>query len=148
MSQQAVEVYLPEYRAKGCLGKLRGLVDVVRNLNDSLCRIDDPQGNDGVHLQGDVIAGDDILRRHFHGFLPQADADDLSDGTEDPNDAGSFGRLLADAAKGKDHAPLILLENLDGIEQVEKNNGNGEEGGNRHDGPKTSGTRLRPPLRL
>ncbi len=91
MGEQLVEVDLAEDGAEGGLGELRGLVDVVGDLDDGLDGVDDAEGDDGVDLEGDVVAGDDVLRRDLHGFLAERDADDLVDGAEDEDDAGTFG---------------------------------------------------------
>ena len=76
-------------------------------------RIDHAQSNDGVDLQGDVVAGDDVLRGNFHRLLPQRDAHDLIEGAEDQDDARAFGSRQ-DAARRKttprSYSRRILIE--------------------------------------
>jgi len=47
VGQEAVEVDLAEDGTQRGLGELRGLVDVVRDLNDGLSGVDDAEGDDG-----------------------------------------------------------------------------------------------------
>src|SRR6202035_3944200 len=91
VGEDLVEVDFAEDGAEGGLGDLRGLVDVVGDFDDGLDRVDDAKGDDGVDLEGDVVAGDDVLRRDFHGLLTEGDADDGVDGAEDQNYAGAGG---------------------------------------------------------
>ena len=56
--------------------------------------------------------------RDFHGFLAERDADDGVDGWEDEDDAGAGGGA-ADAAEAEDDAALVLLEDFDGVEEVD-----------------------------
>ena len=107
-----VELHFAEYRAQGCLGELRGLVDVVRDLDYGAGGVEDAQRDDGVDLDGDVVAGDDVLRRNLEHFLPQGDANHLIEWAEDEDDAGAFG-LRQDPAEAEDDAALIFAENLD-----------------------------------
>ncbi len=138
MREEAVEVDLAEDGAEGGLGELRGLVDVVGDLNDGLGGIDDAEHDDGVDLERDIVAGDDVLRRNFHGLLTQRDADDLVYRPEDEDDSGTGGGLL-DAAETEDHGTLVLLEDVDGADQIEDDDCYGEEKRDRHDVQSTSG---------
>ena len=131
MGEQLVEVDLAQDGAEGGLGELRGLVDVVRDLDDGAGGVDDPQGDDGVDFEGDVVAGDDVLRRDFHCFLTKAHPDNLVERAEDEDDARAGGGLLH-AAKAEDDGSLVLLEDLDGVEDVEDDDGYGDEDGELH----------------
>jgi hypothetical protein len=51
VGEQLVEVDFAEDGAQRGLGELRGLVDVVRDLDDGLDRVDHAQGDDGVDLE-------------------------------------------------------------------------------------------------
>ena len=126
VGEHLVEIDFAEDGAQRGLGELRGLVDVVGDLDDGLDGIDDAQGDDGVDLEGDVVAGDDVLRGDLHGLLAQGDADDLVDGAEDEDDAGAGG-VVADAAEAEDDGALVLLEDLDGVEDVKEDDGDGDE---------------------
>src|SRR5271163_5078749 len=94
MGQEAVEINFTENGAQGGLRKLRGLVDVVGYLDDGLGGIDDAEGDDGVDLEGDVVAGDDVLRGDFHRLLTETDANHLVEWAEDPDDARPLGCLF------------------------------------------------------
>jgi hypothetical protein len=117
MGEKLVEIHFAEDGAQGCLGELRGLVDVVGDLDDGANRIDDTQRDDCVDLECDVVAGDDILRGNFHGFLAQADANDLVNRTEDPDDSWSCS-VGANASETEDDSTLVLLEDLDGVHDI------------------------------
>ena len=62
VGEDLVEVDFTEDGAEGGLGVLAGLVDVVGDLDDGVCGVDDAEGDDGVDLEGDVVSGDDVLR--------------------------------------------------------------------------------------
>src|SRR5882672_4345873 len=91
VGQQFVQFDLAQDRAQRSLSELRGLIHVVGNFNYSFARLDHAQEDDRVDLEGDVVAGNDVLRRDFQGLLPQGDAHDAVDGSEYKNDARSFG---------------------------------------------------------
>ena len=83
--------YFAEHRAQRGLGELRGLVDVVRDFDHGSIGIKHAQGDDGVDLDGDVVAGDDVLRRNFEHLLPEGDANHGIEGREDEDESGAFG---------------------------------------------------------
>ena len=117
VSEQFVEFLFAEHRAQSSLRKLRSLVHVVRNLDDSFVRVDHAQKNDRVDFQRDVVAGDDVLRRNFERFLPQRNAHHAVDRAEDQNYARALGVPLQ-APEPEDDAALIFSEDLDGTQQV------------------------------
>src|SRR5215217_119993 len=67
VGQEIVEVLLAEDAPQGSLGDLAGGEDVVLYLEDALVWVNDPEVDHGVHAGGDVVAGDDVLRRYVHG---------------------------------------------------------------------------------
>ena len=71
VGEQSVEIDLAENRSEGGLGELAGLIDVVGDFDDSPVWVDDTKGNDGVDLEGDIVAGDDVLRWDLHGLLTE-----------------------------------------------------------------------------
>src|SRR5258708_3891205 len=109
MGKKLVEFDLTENSTEGRLRELRGLVDVVRDFDDDFDGIDDAKGENGVDFEGDVVAGDDVLRRHLHGFLSEGDTDDLIDRPEDKDDAGTLG-VLPDTTETEDNDALVLLD--------------------------------------
>src|SRR5258708_17122896 len=126
MSKEAVEVDFAEHRSQGGLGKLRGLVDVIGYFDDGLGGVDNAKRDDGVDLEGDVVAGDDVLRGNLHRLLAETDANDLVEGAKDPDDAGALGGL-PHASQSKDNASLILFQDVEGVDQVEEDDDDGEE---------------------
>jgi hypothetical protein len=117
MGEEVVELDFAEYGAEGGLGELGGLVDVVGDLNDGTQGVEDAQGDDGVDLDGDVVACDDVLGWDFEDILPKGDADDLLNGSEDEDQSGS--PELLGPAEAEDDAALVLAEDVDATEEVE-----------------------------
>src|SRR6187402_412367 len=126
MGEEFIEIDFAENTAERGLRKLEGLVDVVAHLDYGQHRIDHPQRQDGVDLERNVVAGDDILRWDLHRFLPETHTHDLVERTEDEDDTGAGG-VLADAAQTEDNGPLILFQNLDGVDQVKRNDDAGDQ---------------------
>ena len=79
LRQQIVELRLSEHAPQRRLRELRRGVDVVLDLDDRLPRIDHAEVDDRVHLHRDVVARDDVLRRHVVDDRAQADAHDAVD---------------------------------------------------------------------
>src|SRR6267378_510468 len=90
MREQFVEFLLTKDGPQSGLSELRSLVDVVRNFDDRFVRIDDAKEDDGVNFQGDVVAGDDVLRWYFERFLTEGDTDDAVDWREYEDEAGAL----------------------------------------------------------
>src|SRR6476659_827874 len=65
MREQIIELHFAENGAQRGLRELRCLVAVVEHFDDGTPRLDDAQEHDRVHLQRDVVARDDVLRRDF-----------------------------------------------------------------------------------
>jgi hypothetical protein len=112
----------PKYGTERGLRKLRGLVDVVCHLDGGVVGIHHVERDDGVDLQRDVVARDDVLRRNLEHILAQGDADNLIEWPEDQNDARPLGHRQR-MAQAEDYAALVFAENLDGIENIQDNDG-------------------------
>src|SRR6202011_6007001 len=69
------------------------------------------------HFQRDVVARDDVLRRTLERFLPKRNAHHAIDWAENQNYARALGRAHQ-AAEAEDHAALIFGQDLDGTQQV------------------------------
>src|ERR1700693_3916430 len=106
VSEQFVEFLFAKHRAQSSLRKLRSLVNVVRNLDDSLIRVDHAQKNNRVDFQRNVIASNDVLRRNLERFLPKRNAHHAIDRAEDQNYAWTLGVPLQ-ASQAEDDAALI-----------------------------------------
>ena len=85
-----VELVLAQHRAQRRLRELAGRLERVRDLNDRLRRIDDAEIDDGVHLHRNVVARDDVLRRHVQHDHAQVDLDHALDDRNHEDDARSL----------------------------------------------------------
>src|SRR5947209_1158576 len=117
VGQQFIEVHFTQDGAQGGLGKLLGLVIVVLHLHDGLGSIEDAPVHNSIYLQGDVVTGDDVLRRNFERLLAKIYADDAVNGAKDQDHAGTFG-VLEQAAQAEDYAAFVFAQDLDGTEKV------------------------------
>ncbi len=63
-----------------------------------LVGLHDPEVDDRVDLDGDVVLGDDVLRRDVHDHRPQADLDHLVDDRDQEDDARALSRRSAGRA--------------------------------------------------
>src|SRR5579871_1393241 len=120
MAQQLIELDFAKHGAKGCLRELRGLVNVVRHLDSGSVRIDNVEGDDRIHFDGDVIARDDVLGRHFEHLLAKGDANHLVEGTENQNDTRPLGSWER-SAEAEDDGAFVVAKDLDRVEQIKSN---------------------------
>ncbi len=65
-AQDFIEVEVAGDVAEGSLGEGAGCVTVVRGFEDSFLGIDDASVDDGVDINGDVVAGDNFLFWNVH----------------------------------------------------------------------------------
>src|SRR5208283_1867207 len=126
VGEEFVEFLLAEHRTQSSLRKLRSLVGVIGDFDDGFLRIDDAEKNDGIHLQGDVVAGDDVLGRNFEGFLAERNAHHAVDRTEDQNYAWTLG--CNQASQAEDDTAFIFGQNLDGTQQVNNEDNDSYDG--------------------
>ena len=66
---------------------------------------------------------------NFENFLAQGDANHLIERPEDQSDAGAFGNGQC-AAKTKDHGAFVFAKDLDGVEEVEHDDGDNNQNRN------------------
>ncbi len=78
-------------RAQRGLRELRSLVEVVGDLDHGVVRINDAQEDNCVYLQGDVVAGDDVLRWYLECFLAQRNPYHAVDWPKHQDDSRSLG---------------------------------------------------------
>src|SRR5205807_5114507 len=104
--KELVEIDFTENRAQCGLGELGCLVDIVGDFDDSLSGIDDAECNDSVDLQRDIVTSDDVLRRDFHRFLPERNANHLVERAEDEDNTRTLGGRSA--PEPEDDATFIL----------------------------------------
>ena len=102
--QQIIQFHLAEHTSEGRLRELRRRVVITLDLDDRPPRIDDAEIDNGVHLYRDVIAGDDVLRRHIHDDRAQAHPHHSVDWRKNENDAGAL-RAAAAACPSRKITP-------------------------------------------
>ena len=106
--EQRVEIRLAEHRAQRGLSDLRcGCLDVF-DLDYGSRRIDDAVVHDRGHAGRDVVARDDVLRRHLERDGAQADPDHAVDGGQQQDQPRAA--LIGDASESEDDAALVLAE--------------------------------------
>ena len=87
LAQQLVQLDFAQHAAQRGLRQLRRGIQEVGHLHDGQARIDHAEIDHRVHLHGDVVARDDILRRDFERVDAQRNPHDAVDGREYQNHA-------------------------------------------------------------
>src|SRR5947209_16818980 len=126
VGQQFIQFNFTQDGAQSGLRELLRLVVVVGHLHHGLRSIEHAPVNNGIYLQRDVVAGDDVLGRDFERLLAHVDADDPVDGAKHQDHAGTFG-VLEQAAQAEDHAAFVLAQDLNGTEDVENEDYDNDE---------------------
>src|SRR5438128_4935764 len=85
--------------------------------------VDHQEVDDRVDLDGDVVVGDDLLRRHLEGDGSQVNLDQAVDaeGNDDPK---PWALQRHQAAKPKEHAPFVLIDDADRGAKADQDNKN------------------------
>src|SRR5688572_25739524 len=142
LGEQRVELVLAEHRAQRGLRELARRLEEVRHLDDGVARVDDAEVHHRVHLHRDVVARDDVLRRHVEYHRAQVDAHELLDAGNDEDQARTEHAL--EAAEEEHHRALVLAQDLDG--QREQDDAEHDEAENELDHASTSTVRMRPSI--
>ncbi len=129
MRQKFVEINFAKHRAQSGLGKLLRLPVVVLDARHRLIGAQHFPVHHRIHFQGDVVAGDDVLRRDFQRLLAQVHAHHAVQRGEDQDNARAF-RIFQEAAQAEDHAALVLAQDLDGIDDVQADDDDSNKKGN------------------
>src|SRR6185437_507095 len=127
VAEQLIQFHFAKHAAQRGLRELRRLVDVVLHLDGGKIGLDDVERNHSIDLEGDVVARNHVLRRHFKHFLAQGNAYHLIERTKNENDAWSL-RRRERTAKPEDHCALVVAQNLDGVQQIQNDNGDEDQG--------------------
>jgi hypothetical protein len=116
MGEQFIEFLFAEYGARQSgLRELRSLVNIVGNFDHrlwfgSMTR----RKNDGIYLQRDVIAGDDVLRRTSSASWRSETRTMRSSGRENENQSGPLWRPTAVGPRRKitprSYSARIMME--------------------------------------
>ena len=115
LGEQLVELVLAEHGAQRRLRHLPRRFHVILDVDDGLLRIDDAEVDDRVHLHGNVVARDEVLRRHVEHLGAQIDADHLLHDRDQDDESRSFDAI--EAAEHEDHAALVFAQHLERAEQ-------------------------------
>src|SRR5713226_7794195 len=119
-----VQVRLAENAAQRRLSDQRGRAYKIDGFDDGFARVHDPEVDDRIHLDGDVVTGDGLLSWNFQRDNAQVDLAHGFDEGDEEEQARSASRDRT--AKAEDHAAFVLLHDLDrGADDHKKNNGDG-----------------------
>src|SRR6266852_305548 len=114
LGEDFVQFELADHAADGGLRELRGSVLIILHLGERQIGVDDAEIADRVHFHGDVVAGDDVLRRDVERFDAQAHARERFDGPEDEIQPGALG-LRQHAAETQHHTAFPFLDDVQRI---------------------------------
>ena len=91
LAQQLVQFSFAEHAAQRGLRQLRSGVKEVGHFHYRQPRLDHAKIHHRIHLDGDIVARDHVLRRHLQRIDPQRNAHHLIDRREHQNHARPFG---------------------------------------------------------
>ena len=111
LGQQFVQLALAADAAQRHLCELGGGKQIILDFAHRQIGIEHAEIKHGVDLHRNVIAGDHVLRRDIHGHRAQIHLDHLFDARNDVNHPRTA--RTDHATEAKNHAALILFENLD-----------------------------------
>ncbi len=117
--EQLVELDLAEHRAQRRLRQLARRVVVVLDLDDRLARVHHAEVDDRVDLDRDVVARDDVLRRHVVDDRPQRHPDHAVDDRDQQEQARAV-VVLAQPPQPEHDAALVLGQDPHRLEQQEQ----------------------------
>src|SRR5947208_3074863 len=115
LREQLVQLGLTAHAAQRGLRVLRGGEEIVLHLDDGAVRVDHAEVEARVHLERDVVLGDDVLGRDVHGDRPEIDAHRLLDPGDDIDDPGAA--RPDQASQPEDDRPLVLAQHLEPANQ-------------------------------
>src|SRR5207249_1751717 len=115
LREQLVQLGLTAHAAQRGLRVLRGSEEIVLHLDDGAVQVDHAEVEDRVHLERDVVLGDDVLGRDVHGDRPEIDAHRLLDPGDDIDDPGAA--RPDQASQPEDDRPLVLAQHLEPAHQ-------------------------------
>src|SRR5438270_698069 len=119
LGEDFVQFKLADDAAQRGLRELRGGVLIVLHLRERRVGVDDAEITHGVHFDGDVVAGDDILRRNVERFKPKADAVQRFDRPHHQPYARSLG-FRQQSAQPQHHAALPLFNDVNRIPEPDQ----------------------------
>ena len=131
LRQQLIELVAADDRPQRGLGDELRRGEPVANLDHRGRGVDDLEERHCVDGRGDVVLRDHRLRGHGHRDDLQVGLHHSVDDRDDEEHTGSLGTLRATEAE--DHAPLVLLDDLDrgGQEDQTEDDDDGDDGDER-----------------
>lgn len=108
-AKDLVEVEVAGDVTKGGLGESAGRVAIVCGFEDSFLSVDNAGVDDGIDIDGDVVAGDNFLFRDVHWGGADVDFKHFVDIGDDDAEAGIQGAGIFPEAK--DNAAFVLVDN-------------------------------------
>ena len=121
VGEQLVQLDLAQHRAQRRLGKLARGVEVVLDLDDRLGRVEHPHVEHRVHLDRDVVPGDDVLRRDVERHDAERDALQRGKAQRHEDQPRSLGAPVP--AQEERHAALVLAQDPEAHEGVDDDDG-------------------------
>src|SRR5579859_5949 len=109
-----VEFELADDAAQSGLRLLRSGVEIVLHLGKRQVCIHNAEVANRVYFNGNVIAGNDVLRRHVESFNAQRDAIKSLDGPEDQAQSGRL-RFGHHASQTQNHSALPFLDDVERV---------------------------------
>src|SRR5688572_3145116 len=106
---------LTQHRAQRGLRELAGRFEWIHNLDDGLARIHDPEIDNSVDFDRDVVARDDILLRHVQHDRAQVHPNHLLD--DRPYQDESWPLDAIETAKKENNPSLVLAQHVYGAAQ-------------------------------
>ena len=89
------------------------------HLGEGHVGVDYAEVADRVYFYGDVVAGDDVLRRNVQGFDTEGDAVESFDGPENQIQACAFGHRQ-EAAEAEDYAAFPFFDDVEGVPEPDE----------------------------
>ena len=111
LGEQIVQFHFAQNRAQRGLRQLLDGVAIILQFHERLLRADHAEINNGIHLQRNVIAGNDVLRGHIPGHHAQGNPHQLIDRPEDEDQSRPFITALK-PSQAEDHRPLIFPQHV------------------------------------
>lgn len=108
LTEKVIQFLLSEDAAQGSLGHLACGVEVVFYGDNGFDGVHHLEEKDGVHMDADIIAGDDILGGDIQGVGLEADFANGVNGPENEDDAGAF-CVAENAPETEDNTALIFV---------------------------------------
>ena len=110
--EHLVQLHGPDDGAQRGLSQLAGGQDVVLDLDDGVGRVQNPEVDHRVDLDGHVVLGDDLLDGNVHGQDAQVHAYGAVDDRDEEDDAGPA--AAGQPSEPEDDQPLVLRHDPDG----------------------------------